>query len=242
MKTIVSFTTIPSRISKVQPMVDSILNQTLDPDEIILWVNETYKRVGVGVEIPKFISNSRIRVEYCEDLGPFTKLKYALDEFWEAKDTNVVTADDDVFYPPTWLEKLVEMSERNQDAAIGYRGRTLMDKNAAFIKYNSSRLYEGAPIGRPLMKVDIITGTWGALYKPRFFDDDVFNEEVSQEAFFVDDIWISGNLAMNGVDRIVIPNVGVEKIRTISNIDSLWSINKNGGNNDTMCTHFRKFW
>lgn len=242
MKVVVSFTTIPNRISKIKPMVDSILNQTYEADEIVLWVDEDYKRVGGKMNIPKFISDSKIRVEYCEDIGPFTKLQYSLDEHWEDKDTIIVTADDDVYYPPTWLEGLVEASKKNPDIAIGYRGRNLLDKSARFLNYNHSQLFQGSPYPHHSKEVDIITGTWGALYKPKFFDEDIFGEDVTHENFFVDDIWINGNLAMNGVKRYVIPNVGVKPLDGIHNIDSLWSINAGGKNNNVMLDHFKKYW
>lgn len=241
MKTTISFTTIPNRIDKIKPMVDSLLRQTLISDEIVLWVGDDYKRVGGKIIIPDFIKNSRIRVEYCDDIGPFTKLHYSLDDNWEDKDCIIVTADDDVFYPPNWFENIVKASYANPDAAIGYRGRTLLDKTTKFIKYNNSKLFQGSTTDDPV-KVDIITGTWGCLYKPRFFDEKIFGGEVTHENFFVDDIWINGNLAMNKIDRYVIPNVGVKPLDGVHNIDSLWSINAGGSNNNIMCDHFKKYW
>lgn len=236
MKKIISFTTIPARINKIQKMVDSILNQTVKPDEVILWVGERYKRVnGENVEIPNFLKQSNIKVKFCEDIGPFTKLYYSLKEEWDEKETIIITVDDDVYYPPNWFANLIEYSIENPNSAIGYRGRTL---NGDKLNYNNSTLFLGSPNGKP-KKVDIITGTWGGLYKPKFFNEEIFNHSVINDNFFVDDIWITGNLANNNIDRIIIKNVGVEPLIGVSNIDSLWSLNKLSDNNNKMLKYFK---
>tara|TARA_R110001592_G_scaffold12220_10_gene58798 strand:- start:1767 stop:2486 length:720 start_codon:yes stop_codon:yes gene_type:complete len=238
MKTTISFTTIPNRIDKIKPMVDSLLNQTIRADEIVLWVSDEYKRVGGKIIIPKFIRDSTIRVEYCDDIGPFTKLYYSLDEHWEDKEHIIISVDDDVYYPPTWFENLIKASKYNPNSAIGYRGRILNSNNKT--EYNHSRLLEGSPTNN-VTKVDLITGTWGALYKPKFFTDEVFNDEITKENFFVDDIWVTGNLAKNNIERLVIKDVGVKPINGLHNIDSLWSINAGSNNNNKILQYFKDY-
>ena len=222
MKKIISFTTIPSRINKTQEMINSLLNQTMKPDEIVLWIGKEYKRVNGKIEIPKFIADTDIKVKYCDDIGPFTKLFYSLKENWEDKECLIITADDDVFYPPTWFENLIKTSELYPNSAIGYRGRVLNPNNR--LDYIRSRIFEGSPTEKPL-NVDIITGTWGALYKPRFFTDFIFNHKVINDNFFVDDIWITGNLVKNNTQRLIINNVGVKPILKLADIEPLSSIN-----------------
>jgi hypothetical protein len=235
MKKIISFTTIPSRIEHIKPMVDSVLNQSIKPDEIVLWIARSYRRSNHNVEtkIPDFIKNSNISVKYCEDVGPFTKLYYSLKQEWHHKDTIIVTVDDDVFYPKHWLKGLLKQAKRTPDKAIGYRGRILNDK----LDYNSSLKVTNAPTFRPI-KVDIITGTWGALYKVKFFDEAIFSEEVIKANFMVDDIWITGHLAKNNIDRIVIKNVGVKLFQEIHEIDGLWYENRVNDNNNKMLAYF----
>ena len=43
MKFVVSFTTSPERISKIKPMVDSILTQTKSPDLFLLNIPEVFR-------------------------------------------------------------------------------------------------------------------------------------------------------------------------------------------------------
>jgi hypothetical protein len=235
MKKIISFTTIPSRIENIKPMVDSILNQSLKADEIILWVANSYKRLENNIEtiIPDFIKQSNISVKYCEDVGPFTKLYYSLKQEWHNKETIIVTVDDDVFYPRHWFKRLLKQAKRTPEKAIGYRGRILSDK----LDYKSSIKITNAPTYKPI-KVDIITGTWGALYKVKFFDESVFNKDLIHANFMVDDIWITGHLAKNNIDRIVIKNVGIKLFQEIHEIDGLWLENRENDNNNKMLAYF----
>jgi len=236
MKNIISLTTIPSRIFNIEKTINSLLKQNTKPCEIIIWLSNQYKRIDGNIIIPNFILDSDITIKYCEDIGPFTKLFYTLKEEWEFSETNIITVDDDVYYPPNWLSKLIEYSNKNPNSCIGYRGRVLKNK----LHYNSSILYKGSPSSEPL-EVDIITGTWGALYKPKFFTSEIFNYKKINDNFFVDDLWITGNLAKNNIKRLIIEDVGITPLYEVSEIDSLWSINSLSKNNDKMLSYFRGY-
>ncbi|MCC1484902.1 hypothetical protein [Winogradskyella immobilis] len=236
MKVIISFTTIPSRIGKIQPMIDSICNQTLKPDSIILWLPKTYKRIKQQIVIPDFIKDSPITIKICHDVGPFTKLYYSLKQEWNNKECLVVTVDDDVYYPPKFLKTLVKSAKKHPEKAIGFRGRVLKDK----LNYSDSDLFFGSPSRKPL-NVDIITGTWGAVYRVKFFDEAIFNDDIIKSNFMVDDIWITGNLAKNNVERIIIKNIGIKLINDIHDIDPLWEINKENDSNNKLLEYFKDY-
>ncbi|WP_417875153.1 glycosyltransferase [Xanthomarina gelatinilytica] len=235
MKNIISFTTIPSRINNIKPMVDSLLNQSVQADEIILWVSKSYKRLNQHIEtdIPDFIKKTPIIVKFCEDVGPFTKLYYSLKQEWNNKECIIITVDDDVFYPKHWLKQLLKQENKTPNKAIGYRGRVLTDK----LNYNTSVKITDAASRKPV-KVDIITGTWGALYKVKFFDESIFNQDLIHANFMVDDIWITGNLAKNNIERIIIKNVGIKPDLNLFEVDSLWEHNKTSNNNNKMLAYF----
>ena len=46
MKFVVSFTTSPERISKIKPMIDSILKQSMAPDLFLLNIPEVFPRTN----------------------------------------------------------------------------------------------------------------------------------------------------------------------------------------------------
>ena len=62
-KLIVSLTTIPSRINLLEPVLDSLLNQTVKPDLIYLNIPRKYNRFDNCSKIPSFIKNKeRVRI------------------------------------------------------------------------------------------------------------------------------------------------------------------------------------
>ena len=75
-----------------------------------------------------------------------------------------------------------------------------------------------------------------------------------KECFYNDDIWFSGHIAKNKVDRLVIPmtqrpwhkkNTTTYPDPTNKNSISrkpLWSINRDGNNSNIIVNHFIKYW
>lgn len=243
MKKIVSFTTIPSRINKIEEVISTICNQSLIPDEIILWIPKHYTRLNDSVKsIPKYFDKYPIKIKECdEDYGPFTKLRPTLD--YCNNDDIIVTCDDDILYPKKWFENLVKYSEKFPNYAICYRGRRL-SKRGSRINYNRSEMVFGSS-DKEFDFVDLVTGTRGVLYKKRFFTDYIYNNDYNK-MFMVDDIWINGNLAKAGTKCIVIPDPGFneEKTREIElyNIDSLYEHNKDGINNKNGLNLFKEYF
>lgn len=108
---IFSFTTTPVRIHKIEPMLKSILTGKNKPDIVIL--NLPRKRFE-GVEIPKFIENELVQINYFEgpDLGPASKviptIEYLKSEGFD-DDTVVIYGDDDIGYDNRLFEYVSEL-------------------------------------------------------------------------------------------------------------------------------------
>jgi hypothetical protein len=243
MKKIVSFSTIPLRIEKMEDVIASICNQSLMPDEIILWIPKYYSRLKDSIKkIPDYLNKYPVIIkESPEDYGPFTKLRPSLD-YCDDNDI-IVTCDDDILYPQKWFENLVTYSAKFPDNAICYRGRRLTKKRRR-INYNRSEVVFGSG-DKEYDFVDLITGTRGVLYKKRFFTDYMYTNDY-KKMYMVDDIWINGNLAMAGTKSIVIPNPGFKEDETIEmelyNIDSLYEHNKDGSNNTNGLDFFKEYF
>ena len=74
MKVIISFTTSPERLEKIEPMVNSILNQSIKPDLFLLNIPKIFKRTNERYTIPKFVKdNVTINIIH-NDCGPATKI------------------------------------------------------------------------------------------------------------------------------------------------------------------------
>lgn len=110
-KFIVSLTTSPQRISKIKPMVFSILNQSRNPDLFILNIPKTFHRTGETYTIPDFITNNNITVNMIDqDYGPATKIIPTVtllkEENYDSINTYIIYLDDDVIYRPHMLKTL----------------------------------------------------------------------------------------------------------------------------------------
>lgn len=239
MKTYISLTVLPSRLNKLKATIDSIINQSILPEKILVWLPLNCRRDNKEiVKIPKFLECSLIETEYVQDIGSATKLLPALKKFWGDNDVQLITIDDDVIYPKNFIKGLLEATTKFPNTCLGYRGRNFITKNK---KYNETRLFTSNKINES-KEVDIITGTWGALYKPTFFTDEVFTLDVNTPAFFTDDIWFMGHLAKNKVKRVILPLNEKISPREVSDIKSLWSINKGGHNNNYTINLFKKYF
>jgi hypothetical protein len=98
---IVSLTSYPRRFPILDFTIRSLLNQTVRPDRVILWLAEDDVKY-----LPSAVRRlAGLEIRTCRDLRSFNKLVPALQEFPRAF---VATADDDLFYRRSWLEELVD--------------------------------------------------------------------------------------------------------------------------------------
>lgn len=110
MKFVVSFTTSPGRVHKLDTMLHSILNQSRKPDLILLNVPDQFSRTGQPYNIPKRVS-SKLTVNKCgRDWGPATKIiptvSYLKEHGYDPNDTCIIYMDDDIKYPHDMIKSL----------------------------------------------------------------------------------------------------------------------------------------
>lgn len=111
---IVSLTSYPERINTVSQAINTLLQQTLKPDKLILWLaNEQFpnKELDLPADLLK-LKELGLEINWCEDLKSYKKLIPSLHLF---PDDIIVTADDDLYYQPDWLESLYKSYLKNPD-------------------------------------------------------------------------------------------------------------------------------
>lgn len=228
----VSLSLLPSRALDSSHTIESLLKQSFSPTKIEIYIPKDSKKdpLPQDFKLPAIYNNALINVSYVEDIGPVSKLFYSLSKH-KNEDCYIMTVDDDVEYPIDAVYNLIKYADENPGVVPAYRGRII--RNAT--NYNMTALHKGTQIQKPI-NVDLITGTWGVLYQPSFFGDEFFKAkhfEKTDPLFFTDDIWISYNLKQNGIKMKVIPIQNAFKILPQHNINSLWTVNKDGKNNTT---------
>ncbi|HEV8015375.1 MAG TPA: hypothetical protein VGP48_07560 [Stellaceae bacterium] len=250
-QTIVTLTTIPSRLPLIDLSLKSLLRQTVAPREIRLHLPRHSRREDKPYEVPGWLRTLHcVRIVACEDQGPATKLLPALGE--AAADQTIVVVDDDRIYPPAMLEELDAAAAAMPDAAFGFSGwcapADLVDRPTTLL----SNIFERPPAPiratrqrRPRL-VNILQGMSGYLVKPRFFDRQAVQDysRAPDAAFFVDDVWIGAHCA---APKYVIPsrraNFLPYRRAVFFNRTSLGYLNRGGGdlekrNNTIMLKHF----
>jgi hypothetical protein len=204
-RVIASLTTLPDRIFNLEPTVRCLLNQTRPPDEIVLSIPEFSVRQKRPYSVPKYLSEfSTLRILRCKaDWGPATKFIPLVQEELAAGRTNtlIMVVDDDRIYPREALETYLHYHEQFPNAALCFRGGPMPRNFYWFLP----KLFLGSRL-REAKRVAVITGCGSYLIQPRFFDSALWNySDAPTGAFYMDDIWISGNLDRRGVEKYVVP-------------------------------------
>ena len=206
-KVIVSLTSYKPRINIVKYTIYSLLNQSLPPDKLVLWLDED-SFPQREENLPQDLLALRdfgLTIDWCENLRPYKKLIPALEKY---PDDIIVTADDDIFYQPDWLKILYDAHLENPDCVIAHRAhRIRLDKQGNLFPYASWQFkVKPAISSNPQQCGNFFTGGAGALYKKNFFHADILNRELFLELTpLADDIWFWAMTVLNDT-KIVITN------------------------------------
>jgi hypothetical protein len=103
---VISLTTSPTRINKLQPIINNMLSQSIIPNQIILNIPYIFKRTNEKYNIPSFLNQSFITINRVEDIGPITKI---LPTFKLKLPNNslIISIDDDIIYGNNMIETIV---------------------------------------------------------------------------------------------------------------------------------------
>lgn len=115
-KILVGLTTTPNRIRTIMPTLQSLLNQSMPADEIILSVPEKLARTGerfgeIPADVQKLADDGKIIIQRTQDHGPATKFVGVAMRHKETGGTlkdRIIWCDDDILYSPRMIQSLVE--------------------------------------------------------------------------------------------------------------------------------------
>lgn len=175
---IVSLTSYPARFGSLHLVLRSLLTQSLRADRLVLWLAD-----GDEQHLPPAVSELGVETRNCPNWRSYKKIVPSLLEWPEA---HIVTADDDVYYGPDWLARLV----RHADAGVVcHRAhRIALNETGEPRPYADWRRNIDAPDCSPLI---FPTGVGGVLYAPGAFHADVCRAELFEAlAPSADDVWL----------------------------------------------------
>ncbi|MBR6297838.1 MAG: hypothetical protein IKR34_01190 [Candidatus Gastranaerophilales bacterium] len=186
-KIIASLTTFPERINTVEKTIKTILNQTLKPDEVVLWLAESQflkREEELPTELLK-LKEFGLQIKWCHDIKSYKKL---IPTLYEYKHDIIITFDDDIYYDRDIIECLYKSYLNEPDYIHTNRAHRIYVKQNTIIPKPNSDVY-----WQDYSKADFkntIIGCGGVLYPPNCFCDEVFNEKAFKDILpSQDDVW-----------------------------------------------------
>jgi hypothetical protein len=181
---IVSLTSYPKRFRTVGLTIKCLLSQTIAPDAVLLWIAHADKDALPAdvLALQKF----GLTIECTEDCGSYTKIIPTLRKF---PDSFIATADDDLYYWPTWLEELVDLYSPSKREIVCHRVHKIRlgadGLPAPYAEWHYE--YKGSEAS-PLI---FPTGVGGVLYPPGHLHPDVLDEATFRTLCpSADDVWL----------------------------------------------------
>lgn len=265
---VVTMTTLPHRVDTVLPLTLHTLRvQTMMPASVEINLPHTTKS-GEPYVIPSWLQEEhdagRVTVYRVDDVGPATKYIPTLQRYRNNPDRRILVVDDDMLLHPKRVEEFDAASKRFPNDALTAHGMMIDNGKINFISFvQSFNDWKMAvmPKARCTTEepIDIITGYQNYLIRPRFFDMRKLTDydAMPKEAFWVDDVVISGHLAQQGVTRRVPKDISGSNMLPSSHfwqhVSGFVSIkgdsqnlstgpNASDHNNNVMIDYFKDFW
>lgn len=184
---IVSLTTFGRRLSRVYLTIESLMQQSMPANRIVLWISEEFK----DQELPMYLQlqmSRGLEVRYCKDIRSYTKLIPSLRAFPNA---TIITVDDDLIYDSDVLETLIVPHLKNPNVIYANRIHKMKKNNdGSLMSYMDWEWH--APYTGGVDKMNFLTGVGGVLYPPKSLDPEVLHEEVFLDICkYADDVWFT---------------------------------------------------
>lgn len=218
---VVSLTSFPAAIPYATLAVQSILNGSVLPDKVVLYL--TFSQFGDdGLPRDLLALAERNPVfeirNYDRDIRSYRKLIPALADFPEAV---IVTIDDDVAYHRHMLRDLLRLHEQMPRVILAHRAKR-MKPGKPYRKWSKYRWYSFLFKKIHSSFKNIQTGVGGVLYPPHSLKEEMLDVDLfTAIAPTTDDIWFWAAAVANGIPVVPVPfghnkPKGVGKPRVLS--------------------------
>lgn len=184
----VSLTSHGKRVADFAPFaIYSIFQQNVLPNRIVLNINQEKWNDDNLPELIKKLQIAGLEVNFCEDVGPHTKLLPALQKY---PDDVIITVDDDVYYDHNMIEDLIsDYKKKSNPCVICKSALVVSTENGEFLPYTQWPMATKEISAEKLISPH---GFCGVLYAPHIFSEEIFYKSVYQSLCkYADDIWFS---------------------------------------------------
>ncbi len=194
---IVTLTSFSDRVfnPRILPLaLYSLHRQTLKPNRIILWLSED-EFPNKTKDLPRSVTqfcNKGLTILWTQNIQSYRKLVPALSLY---PDAILVTADDDFFYPKSWLSDLVREWRLHPKDIVAHRVKRIVftTENRLSPYTHWPRVYE-----KTSSLLNFPTTGGGVLYPPHALHPSAINVvQLMRIAPSGDDIWFWGMAVLN---------------------------------------------
>jgi len=192
---IVSLTSYGKRICDVYWTIESLMQQTIKPNKIILWLAEDEFNLGNIPQTLKKLQKRGLTIEFCEDIRSYKKLVPALLKY---PDDIIITVDDDIIFGLDFVERLLKSYKENPECIHFLRGERITFKGDFLLSYNHWDNHWDTDINEVSI-LNFPTGGAGVLYPPNSLHKEVTNKEVFMKLCpTADDVWFKSMSLLKG--------------------------------------------
>jgi hypothetical protein len=159
---VVSLATYSKRINTVYLTIESIARGDCRPSSVILWLDEEFLFNNLPISL-RNLQKRGLEVKLCRNYGPHKKY-YPYVESLESFDVPLVTADDDVVYPRSWLRKLVGSFGQFPDSVSCHLAKVVALENGKIQPYMN---WQFCQVAEPSLR-NMSHGVSGVIFPPQF--------------------------------------------------------------------------
>ena len=194
-KITVSLTSYGGRIDYVYLIIESLGQQTVKADRIVLWLSkDEFSTETIPITL-KRMEERGLEIGYCEDLRSYKKIVPSLEKY---PNDLIITADDDILYPEYMIEKLYRAYQKEPGVIHCHRGHKILSNGKGLLQPYRKWDRDCFQFEKSLMVFPTSGG--GALYYPGCFSEEVVNKELFMKLCpTADDVWLKALTLNKGV-------------------------------------------
>lgn len=226
---VISLTSFPKRIKNTHRAIKSILRQSIQPENLILWL--TYAEFSKNPKIPhKLLKLEKfgLQIKFVdENFGPHNKYIHTLKNY---SDWTIITFDDDVLYPKDIVKNLIQGYKNSTEKKIIISSQT---RTINFNNDGSASNYSEWPHTkeRLISKKLVHLSVYGVLFPAKSITlpaDKQFS--FKNTSIGNDDFWLKFVTLSNDY-KIFNLALGTDRFLTVNNSQKVSLASENVGNN-----------
>lgn len=191
----------------------SLLDQSLKPDKIILWLDNEYEDLTfLPYNITQFVKNG-LEIFFVKNISNYTQTIMALKKY---NDYIIVTADSNIYYPPNWLKKLYISYIANPENIHTHNAYLIELQDKTITPSSSWKRLNKEACGFNIFPISY----GGILYPPNCFKEEVFRNDIFlNNVICNEELWFWAMALINNKKIRIIDN-NIRNFATVNFIDS----------------------